>query len=359
MRKGCLACGLMAMWMFASSAYAEPIDSTLWLKDGYVGVGAIDVPKLAQRRIYAYLMDFFVTDKNVKQAFSVIRSAGIVFEEILSRIVVGLPADVAKSEHIILWETTQDLSQYKTILATYDKTVDKRMHQGMEYYATKRENECIAIIGNVLALGSELKVKTILETHKAGYAGGVTNGDLQAMLKRADKSGDAWFVFALGKAQRESIGRGDPVIDMTAEGKGAIRLGDLQSGAVSLEFSKGLQVSSLLTMTDETSAQQMTKAVSSLISDAKKDADVQALGFDAFLPGIQFKSSKSDIFMTISYDQATFDRLIALVTQFVKSIPGQPQAAPAAQNADAARAPAKRPTQAGGGNGAQKNEKAQ
>ena len=30
--------------------------------------------------------------------------------------------------------------------------------------------------------------------------------------------------------------------------------------------------------------------------------------------------------MTINYDQATFDQLIALVTQLVKSMPGQPPA---------------------------------
>ena len=66
--------------------------------------------------------------------------------------------------------------------------------------------------------------------------------------------------------------------------------------------------------------------------------------------------------MTINYDQATFDQLIALVTQLVKSMPGQPPAkatpttdteAPKAQdnaNHAANPKPAKRPTRVGNPN---------
>ena len=362
MRKGFLFCSLMAAWLFGAPVIAEPVDSAQWLKDDYVGVGAIDMPKLAQRRIYTYLMDFFVTDKNVKQAFSIIRSSGIVFEEVLSRIVVGIPGDVDKSEHIILWETTQDLSQYKAIFASFENTIDKRNHQDLEYFATKRENECIAILGSVLVLGSELKVKSILEAYKAGYTGGITNPTLQTLLKRANKSGDAWLVFALNKTQRESIGRGDPIVDMTATNEGIIRLGDLQSGLLSLDFSKGLKSSAIFVMNDDKSAAQTAKAVSVLLANGKKDPDIQALGVESFLSGIAFNASKSEVTMTINYDQATFDQLIALVTQLVKSMPGQPPAkatpttdteAPKAQdnaNHAANPKPAKRPTRVGNPN---------
>ena len=324
MKKGVLLCGLMSAWLFASPIDAKPVDSSQWLKDDYVGVGAIDVPKLAQRRIYSYLMDFFVTDKNVKQAFSVIRSSGIVFEEILSRIVVGIPNDIDKAEHIILWETTQDLSQYKPLLSSFEKTIDKRMHQGMEYYATKRENECMAVLGSVLVLGSELKVKSILEAYKNGYAGGITNQTLQSLLKRANKASDAWFVFSLNKNQRAIIGRGDPLIDMTSTNEGVVRLGDLQSGIISLDFSKGLNTSATFIMSDDKAASQMTKAVSVLLDNGKKDPDIKALGIATFLTGIALNTSKSEVNVTVNFNQTTFDQLIALVTQFVKSMPGQP-----------------------------------
>ena len=324
MNKGVLLCGLMSAWLFASPVYAKPVDSSQWLKDDYVGVGAIDVPKLAQRRIYSYLMDFFVTDKNVKQAFSVIRSSGIVFEEILSRIVVGIPNDIDKAEHIILWETTQDLSRYKPLLSSFEKRIDKRMHQGMEYYATKRENECMAVLGSVLVLGSELKVKSILEAYKNGYTGGITNQTLQTLLKRADKTSDAWFVFSLSQTQRTIIGRGDPLIDMTSTNEGVVRLGDLQSGIISLDFSKGLSTSATFIMSDDKAASQMTKAVSVLLDNGKKDPDIKALGIETFLTGIALNTSKSEVNVTVSFNQTTFDQLIALVTQFVKSMPGQP-----------------------------------
>lgn len=325
MKKGLVLSSILATWLFAIPSYAEPIDSMQWFKDDYVAVGAVDVPKLAQRRIYTYLMDFFVTDQNVKQAFTIIRASGIVFEEVLQRIVVGIPADVDKSEHIILWETSEDLTKYKEIFATYEKTLDKKTHQGIEFYATKRENECMAILGNVLVLGSELKVKSILDAHKANYTAGVSNPDLQAMVKRADKKSDAWLAFALDATQRQRIGRDDPIIDMTSTNEGALKLGDIQAGLLALDFSKGLKASSLFVMPSEIEAQNTQKAVSTVLSNAQKDGDIQALGVDTFIPGIRFKAQKNEVLMTVSYDQETFDKLIALVTQVVKSIPGQPQ----------------------------------
>ena len=152
MRRGILAGGFLAAFLSMSPLWAEPLDSTTWLKGDYIGVGAIDVPRLAHRRIYTYLMDFFVTDKNVRQAFGIIRDAGIRFEDVLTRIVVGIPSDIQNAEHVILWETNEELSKYRTILAAYGDRIDKRMYQGMEYYATKRENECLAILDNVLVL---------------------------------------------------------------------------------------------------------------------------------------------------------------------------------------------------------------
>ena len=115
-------------------------------------------------------------------------------------------------------------------------------------------------------------------------------------------------------------------------------------------------------MNDDKSAAQTAKAVSVLLANGKKDPDVQALGVESFLSGIAFNASTSEVTMTINYDQATFDQLIALVTQLVKSMPGQPPAkatpttdteAPKAQdnaNHAANPKPAKRPTRVGNPN---------
>lgn len=327
MRRGIIFSGLMAVWMaWMGNAWADPVDSTAWLWGDYVGVGGIDMPKLSQRRIYAYLMDFFVTDSSVRQAFKIIEDAGIRFEDVIRRVIVAIPADVDRSEHLILWETSEDLSRYHTIFAAYGDRIDKRTHHGMEYYATKRENECLAILGNVLALGSELKVKAILDAHKSGYRAGVTNEALMKELRRTDKGQDAWFAFALDAKIREKMGRTDPIVDMSTTNDGMLNAGDLVSGHVALDFSNGLKASSTLYMTGTTSAVQTAKAMTALLNTGRSDADVKALGFDTFLTSIHFQSSEDHVDLTLNYDQATFDGLIALVTQFVKSVPGQPAA---------------------------------
>ncbi|MBQ9816279.1 MAG: hypothetical protein IJM59_02260 [Proteobacteria bacterium] len=323
MKKGIFGGLVMALWLAVTPAWAEGVDSVTWLQGDYVGVGGIEVPKFVQRRIYTYLMNFFVTDKAAKQAFDEIRAAGIVLEDILTRIVVGVPVDVERAEHIILWETSEDLSKYKVLLSAHSQIIDTRSHQGVEYFATKRENECLAILGSVLVLGSELRVKEVIEAHKAGYKDGPKRAALQAELKRVNRKMDAWFVFALTDKERKTIGRADPLIDMTAGGLGTLKLADIQKGHVVFDFSKGLSVSSSVEMVSEASAAQTARLMTAVLQDAGKDQDVKDLGFDSFVSGISFESKKSDVILNVNMDQPKFDELISQVTQIAKSVSGK------------------------------------
>ena len=324
MKRGILLGILLALVVFISPAWAENVDSMLWLRGDYVGVGSIDVQKFSQSKIYRELMAFFETDSGVKQALAEINDAGIVLDKTLKRIVVGVPVDVEKSEHIVIWETNEDLSKYHTVISSHSNKIDMRTYMDMPYYATKRENECMALIENVFVLGSELRVKEIIESYKTGYRKGLKNAELAAEVKRADKTRDAWFAYALTAKEKQRIGSGDPIIDMTSEGLGKLNLGEIQQGNVSFAFSSGLLVFAATKMVSEQSAKQTATLLSALVERGAKDKDVEALGFGAFLTGVSFSAKKDDVLLTVTYDQARFDELIALITQFAKSIPGQP-----------------------------------
>ena len=334
MKRGLFGGIFLSLWLAAMPAWAQesaPVDTVTWLEGDYIGVGGIDVPKFVQRRIYTYLMDFFVTDSGVKTALETIRSSGIVMENILKRIVFGMPVDIERSEHIILWETSETLMQYKAILGAHSSKLDVRQQNGVEYFATKRENECLAILGNVLVLGSERKVRAVIDAYQKGYKGGPSNPELHQELKRADKTKDAWFAFVLGDKERKFIGRGDPIVDMRAGGLGVLNFGDILRGNASFDFSKGLNVQGNVGMVSETSAKQASGVIQKVLLDAASDADVKASGFDKFIGGIKLGNKKSDMQISVVYNQGKFDELIAAVTQFMKNVPGQNLAAPVVQ----------------------------
>lgn len=319
-----LTCGiLMALWLAAMPASAGDIDSITWLRGDYIGVGSVDMSKLAQRRIYTYLMDFFVTHNGARQAFGEIRAAGINLEEILDRVVVGLPTDVERAEHIVLWETSQDLTKYRPLLSAHSQVIDKRIYQGMEYFATRRENECFAIIDNVFVLGSELRVREVMDAHRAGYKDGPKNPALKAEMKRVDRTRDVWFVFSLGDKEKKKLAKTDPIIDMRASGGSVLKLSEIQKGNLSIDFSQGLKAEANVEMPSADSAKLSTSVIVSALAEAKKDPDVQSLGFDTFLNGLSFTSEDDDIRLNVIYSQAKFDELILLVTQFAKSVSGQ------------------------------------
>ena len=312
--------GLFMAMCIAIPAWAQNSDAMAWMKGDYVGVGGINVEKFSKTPLFGELMKFFTTNKEVKQAFQIIFDAGLVPEKVVNRVVVGIPNDVEKSEHIIFWETKENLDKYKELLISHTDVFDIRKHQGIEYFATKRENECLAIIDNVLVLGSELRVKEILEAVSTKYKKGIQRAALQTEIKRTNKSKDAWFAFALTAKEQERTGSMDPVVDMTASGLGMLKLGELKSGNLSFDFSKGLKVSAFLKMVSEASAAQTSNLLMTLLQNGTTDEEVKSLGIESFLNGITFSSQKQDIRMNIDYDQAKFNQLIEFVTQFAKSV---------------------------------------
>ena len=320
MKKGIGIGLLLSIWLACVPAWADGLDSVGLLRTDYVGVGGIDMPKFVQRRIYTYLMDFFVTDMKAKQALSEIRSAGICLEDILTRIVVGIPADVERSEHIVLWETSENLSKYKPLISAHSQAIDTRSYLDIEYFATKRENECLAILENVLVLGSELRVKEVVESYKNGYRGGPANEGLQSELRRVNRAQDVWFVFGLSDKERKIVGRADPLLDKTAEGLGMLKLGDIQRGNIAMDFSSGIDVKGRVVLNTPEAAKQTASLLNAFLAEVSQDQDVKELGFDSFVPGIKFGAEKADVTLNVIYNQKKFEEMIALVTQLAKSI---------------------------------------
>ena len=315
-----LMMGLLIALSVTLPAWAEDVDTVMMLRGDYVGVGAINVPTFSKSPLFGYLMDFFRTDARVKQAFDEIQAAGLVPEKVVKRIVVGVPTDVEKSEHILLWETSEDLSKYHAIFMSHANVFDIRKHQDVEYFATKRENECLALLGNLLVLGSELRVKEIIESHKTNFHKGPKRSGLLSEMKRTDKAKDAWFVWALDSKEQQQIGRSDPLVDMTQNGLGTLKMGEIRSGTVTLDFSSGLKTYAYIGMVSEATASQTANLLMAMLQNWANDADIKELGLEAFMTGVTFSAQKSDVRMNIDYDQSKFDQLIALVTQFAKSL---------------------------------------
>ena len=311
--------GLLITFWIAAPAWADNGDSIMWLKGDYVGVGGINIDKFSKTPLYNELMNFFKTSQEVEIAFQVMSDSGLVPEKILNRIVVGIPSDVEKSEHLVFWETTENLDKYKELLQSRPE-FDIRKYEGIEYFATKRTNECLFITGKVLVLGSELKIKEIIESVKSNYNKGPKRQSLQKELKRTDKSHDAWFAYALTTSEQERLGRGDPIVDMSASDLGKLNLGQIKSGNLSLDFSSGLRANAMIQMNSVETAAQTANLLMALLQEGTTDEYVRSIGMESFLTGISFSAQKSDIRMNVNYDQEKFVKLITLVTQFAKSI---------------------------------------
>jgi len=325
MRKGFFFGVWLTLFLAAGSVRAADVDVVQWLGEGYVGIGVIDMQKLPQRKIFTDLMHFFVTDDNAKQALSHLNDAGLNYG-MLTRVVVGIPNDVEKSEHIIFWESKESLQRFVPVVDKYRDELNVRTYRGVTYYCTKRQNECFTFFDTLLILGSERQVRAMLDVRQSNLRVR-KNGPLAHQAELADKTKDVWFAFALTDSERTRIGRADPIVDMSSEGLGKLNFSDLRAGHFSLDFSTGLAMAGALSMAGEASASALSGIVSKLMADALNSLGVKELGVDVFIRPIKIGAKKATVNIAFSYSQAVFDQLIALVTDLAKSVPAT-QASP-------------------------------
>ncbi len=321
MRKGILASWLMAtcvsLMSFQNIYAEEKVDAVSWLQDSYVGVGAIDMQKMPERKIYRELMAFFLTDQSARQAFDVLEKAGLS-EKMLRRIVVGIPSDVEKGEFMVLWDASTPLDQYKPILDKFASDLTSHQYANRNYYCTKNKNVCLTVFSEVVALGSENKLKGIIDVHDAKTAI-VKNAPLVDMEKKADQSHDSWLAFWLGPDQRSRLGQGDPLIDLTKDGKGKLMLGAIQAGTLLTDFSAGMRVVIQLQMDTNAAASSFSDIINEVRRRGLQDEDVKTMDLQGLIEGISISSDKNSVSFAINYDEKTFEKLIALVTDLAKS----------------------------------------
>ncbi|MGI5830476.1 MAG: hypothetical protein ACOX8U_09960 [Bradymonadia bacterium] len=312
--------GLLLIFVFVSQAQAKDVDTVEWLSSDYVGVGAVDMERFSKRKLYDDLMAFFLTDADTKQALTGLEAAGFDSKTDVKRIVVGVPADVERGAHIVFFEAKKHLEAYRPLLA-HDK-IDVRTHSEVEYFCTKRANECMTVFGNVLAVGSEGRLKSVIDVVKAGGKGDLKkNTALAAQIKSASKNKDSWFAYALNTKIRERLGKNDPIADLTEDGLGKVNAGDLKAGNLSIDFQKGLDVSAKSNLVSKQAAASVATYLTKLLTDAGNSEDVKSLGIDFLIKAVSASAKDSNVLVTIKLSAAEFDQVIDLTTGLVQSVP--------------------------------------
>ena len=144
----------LVLFLFVSlSAYAKEDPMSL-LSGDFVGVGSVNMERFTKRALYDDVMKLVLTDARAADTLKRIESQGFDIKKDISRIVVGVPADVERREHIIIWESKKELSKLESVFE--GDGIEKREHNGMSYFAYTRDNICVAILGKMMVQGSAL-----------------------------------------------------------------------------------------------------------------------------------------------------------------------------------------------------------
>lgn len=317
MKKGFLFGILIAFFFCFGNAYADSCDVLDLFDNTYVGVGAVDMQKLPDREIYGKLMSFFMTDPDAKRILMELEQAGMTSKSV-RRIVIGIPNDVERAEFLMVWETMTPIVPYLPIIEKHANSLDKTALSGQDYYCKKNSNQCLMILDDFsVVLGSRAKIVNFI-TLLVDPDKREANGRLKQMSASLVEKDDAWLVFWLDDVQRARIGQGDPIVDMRSEGKGTLRLGSIQSGKMSIDFSKGLKANIAIQMDNADNANSFANIMTTLLDIARKDDDVKSLGLIDVINGIQVNAQTNEFLVTVVFSHETFIQLIGVITDLVK-----------------------------------------
>ena len=173
-------------------------------------------------------------------------------------------------------------------------------------------------------LRSEIKVLSVIDSYRTQYRGGVSSAVLRQEILRVDKSRGAWFAFAVDEATRERIKGKGLVFDWTSTKEGILRLWEVPSGNMTLDFSTGLRAHLTFVMDPATSVPEATTfGNAALASFGKNIPELQAVA-----KGFRFVAAEREVLGEIDYSQETFDQLIDFTTLLVKEVGKTPATKP-------------------------------
>ena len=319
--KHSIVAGILALSLaFSTAAFAKDIDSIDLFSGDYIAVAGVDVDNLATRPLYKKATGDASVNKEADGLKNKLNAldASLDAEKDIDTMLIAIPKDIDKEEHIIILEFKKSLANAQAAIEADSVKPDSaytRMEvDGIIYYIHKRENEWITVIDDKrIAIGSEREVKAVAASNKAGKAAKPikNNAALYKQYQAADKKNDIWGAYILTARELKEL-KG-AVLD--GEGGKSFHADQIESGTLSIHLAKGLALNVVAKMKSEAAAADGSAVLGSTLGTFLSDPQLDAMGLGFLSSSIKISSAKSDLKANVSFTNEQVDVLIGLAVE--------------------------------------------
>jgi|GEM_PF-3463609 len=227
----------------------------------FVAVAGIDVSTLVQRDAFKLFEDQLKADNDSQEVIGWFKSAGYAYGDIdsVTMFIAAEGADAPEPGAIVFINSKKDTEALKkAALANENIKIEKREHNGMEYFVNSEDGNILIVFNNdkQIIAGSEKEVKATLDSIKSGKPAKPfkNNKALFEQYNAVDKSKDIWVAVAMTPELTNAIG-GDEEI------AGGIKLSDLNAANLTIHLASGLDLNlDVKTKSNETASSIVTFA---------------------------------------------------------------------------------------------------
>lgn len=319
--KHSIVAGILALSLaFSTAAFAKDIDSIDLFSGDYIGIVGADFDNLTSRPLYKKVMGDASVNKEadgLKSKLSAL-DASLDAEKDIDTMLVAIPKDVDKSEHVIIFEFKKSLANAVAAIEADsvkpDSAYSRMEADGIVYYVHKRENEWITVLGDKrIAVGSEREVKAVAASNKAGKAAKPikNNAALYKQYQAADKKSDIWGAYILTSRELKELK--DVVLD--GENGKSFHADQIEGGTASIHLANGLALGIVAKMKSESAAADGSAVLGSTLGAFLSDPSLNDMGLGFLASAIKISSSKSDLKANINFTNAQVDVLIGLAAE--------------------------------------------
>jgi len=187
-------------------------------------------------------------------------------------------------------------------------TVD---YNGHKLYGDKSGQSFGAFLDSkTIAMGGKEWIKKIVDLHKAGGESAAKNEALTSLVKKTKTSESFWGAGLVPEEARTSL-KDDPRLQAAATMKDVY---------ASIDVKNGFSLTGAVDLAGEPEAKGLTAKVSEQIADAKKNPQMQMMGFTQYFDAVKVSSQAATFHLDVKLTQPQVDTLVAQVSGLLKTL---------------------------------------
>jgi hypothetical protein len=184
-------------------------------------------------------------------------------------------------------------------------------YNGKKLYGDKSGQAFVAFLdGKTVVMGGKEWIKKVIDLAKAGGDSAAKNDALMAIVKKTRTGESFWGAGIIPEEARASL-KDDPRLAAAAT---------MKQVYASIDVKGGLAVTAAIDLAGEPEAKDLTAKVSEQLGDAKKNPQVQMMGFTQYLDAIKVRAEGPTFHLDVKLTQPQVDALIAQLQGLFKTL---------------------------------------